>query len=78
MRQRLMALLLIIVLFYLSQDGLWSALVPPQASDVLQLGIETMHVEVVCLDFMMLGLTNWNSMNVEWAGIMLCAGVVHI
>ena len=78
MRQRLMTLLLIVVLFYLPQNGLWSALVPPQTSVILQLRIKIMYVEIVCRDFMMLSFAYWNSMEVKWAGIILCAGVVHV
>ena len=73
-----MALLLVVVLFYLPQNCLWPALVQPQASVVVQLRIEMVHVQLVLWDVLVVGLANWNSMDVEWTGIILCAGVVHV
>ena len=88
-RQRLMTLLLVVVLFYLPQNCLWPALViiylvQPQASVVVQLRIKMAHVELVLWDVLVVGLrcelslAYWNSVDVKWTGIILCAGVVHV
>ena len=77
-RQRLMSLLLVVVLFYLPQNGLWSALVQPQASVVVERRIKVVHVELVLWGVLVVGLANRNSVDVEWTGIILCAGVVHV
>jgi hypothetical protein len=73
-----MTLLLVVVLFYLPQNCLWPALVQPQASGVLQLRIKMVYVEMVLWDFLVVGLAYWNSVDVEWTGITLCAGIVHV
>ena len=73
-----MTLLLVVVLFYLTQNCLWSALVQPQASVVGQLRIKMVYVELVLWDVLVVGLAYWNSVDVKWTGIILCAGVVHV
>lgn len=73
-----MTLLLVVVLFYLPQNCLWSALVQPQASVVVQLRIKMVYVELVLWDVLVVRLAYWNSVDVKWTGIILCAGVVHV
>lgn len=89
-----MTLLLVVVLFYLPQNCLWPALViiylvQPQASVVVQLRIKMVHVELVLWKTLYslilvvglrceLSLAYWNSVDVKWTGIILCAGVVHV
>jgi hypothetical protein len=79
MCKRLVPLLLIVVLLYLSQDGLWSAFVQSQALVDWYLRLHLLlYVKMKLLSsLLLLGWAYWNSMDVKWTSVILGAGVVY-